>query len=470
LRKTEDRGASSERRRGAQKKYDIVVVGSGSGGALVQSALGGGATVALIDEGPAGGTCLNTGCIPSKMLIAAADRVMDIREAGRFGIAATVEEVDYAGLVSGVRAHVREQRKRIAEGLSRFVGLDYYPERGEFIDEGTIEVGGNVVRGETTFLASGARPLVPDIPGLAETGYLTSETLLALERAPKSLIIIGGGYIAAEYGHFFAAMGTDVTILQRGERLVPQEEPEVSRLLEECLGERMKVRTGTEVVAAGRSPTGCFVAAEQGDSKETVTLEAERILVAAGRRSNADLLRAERGGIKTDPRGFIEVDEYLQTSQPHVWAIGDANGKAMFTHAANAQAEAVWHNAMHGKTTPMDHGIVPHAVFTRPQIASVGLTEAQARGRYDCVVGTTRYDETAKGLALRENKAFAKAIVERGTYRILGFHIIGPDASVLIQEVSNAMANGGGLETIFRGYHIHPALSELVTWTLGALE
>jgi mycothione reductase len=463
-------GSSNKGRRTGAKTYDIVVVGSGSGGAIVQKALGGGAKVALVDKGPAGGTCLNSGCIPSKMLIAAADRVMDIEEAGRFGIAAKVERIDFASLVGGVRDHVAKERDRIAAELARLTGLDYYPARGEFVDGDTIDAGGTLIRGETVFLASGSRPLIPDIPGLEEAGYLTNESLLALDTAPQSLAIIGGGYIAAEYGHFFSAMGTEVTIVQRGDRLVPREEPEISKVLEEALGARMKILTRTAVVEAGRTRDGCFVAGQPAGGGERVKIEAERILVAAGRRSNADLLRVDRAGIKTDARGFIEVDKYLETSRPRVWAIGDANGKAMFTHAANAQAEAVWHNAMHEKTSPMDHGIVPHAVFSRPQIASIGLTEARARERHDVLVGTARYDQTAKGLALRERQGFATAIVERTTFRLLGFHIVGPGASVLIQEVSNAMANGEAVDSIIRGYHIHPALSELVTWTLGALE
>lgn len=449
--------------------YDVVVIGSGSGMLAVEKAMEAGMRVALVDNGPAGGTCLNLGCIPSKMMIAAADRVMEIQEADRFGISAEISGIDFQKIMRQMKEAVIPDHQRIHQSLKSGDGPDYYEGLARFTDDRTLEVNGRTVKGKTIFIASGSRPKIPDIAGLGTVDYLTSETVLDLEACPESLAIIGGGYIAAEYGHFFSAMGAEVSILQNRQRLVPTEEPEISDLLAGELAKRMQIRLGVGVDRLEPAGGGVRIVYTHRESGEQKHMEAGRVLVAAGRRSNADRLSPAKTGVETDEEGFIKVDPYLQTTRQGIWAFGDANGRHMFTHVANAEAAAAWANAMEGKNEAFDYHAAPRAVFTHPPIASVGFNEEAARKKHEVLTGTALYNECANGMALREDRGFAKVIVDRQNLDLLGFHIIGPSAPILIQEVVNAMAGGGGPGMLVSGMHIHPALSELVLRTFANL-
>jgi mycothione reductase len=452
------------------KEYDVVVVGAGDVGlGIVFKALADNMQVALIEKGDVGGTCVNVGCVPSKTLIYAADRVMEIREAGKLGITAGIKEIDFNAVMERMRAAVTFGRNSIREAIESSDNLDFYGGEGHFVDDYTLETGGETLRGKKIFIASGTRPFIPPIKGLDGLEYLTNESLLKLEKKPESVIIIGGGYIGVEYAHFFEAMGSKVTIVERGPALVIHEEPEISDLLKKELQGRMKVLTDTEVVEVkgGRGRYAVVVRSGGGDGEE---LEGEELLVAVGRRSNADLLEVQKTGVETDKSNFIKVNDYLETSRENIWALGDAIGRQMFTHSGDKEAEVAWHNAMHKEKIKMDFINVPHAVFTHPQIASVGLTEEEA-GREDTVlVGRAKYSDTVKGTAMVERESFAKAVVEKETGRILGFHIIGPYAPMLIQEVVNAMINDNDVSYITGSMHIFPSLSGLITETLDNLE
>jgi dihydrolipoamide dehydrogenase len=443
------------------KKYDVIVVGSGSGAIVAERALASGLKVALIEKGPVGGTCLNVGCIPSKMLVYPADVVAAIQNAKKLGITAEIKDIDFHTIMERMRTVVREGHDDMKRGVEHTKNLDFYQDEAFFTDDYTLQVKGDELRGKKIFIASGARPVIPPVDGIDQIAYLTNETVLQLTEKPESLLIIGGGYIAAEYGHFFAAMGTAVTIVQRGPRLVPNEEPEISDVLKEEMKTRMSIYINTEVVKVKQGDRYTVVGRDTktGEEKE---VQAEQIMVAAGRKSNADVLKVEATGVKTDARGYITVDEYLQTTKEGIWAFGDATGKQMFRHMANKEADIVWHNSTHKEKIPVDYSAVPHAVFTWPQIASVGLTEEQAKPQYKILVGKAPYSSVAKGMAMMEDTGFAKAIVDKKTWRILGFHIIGPYAPILIQEVTNAMAAGGNIHLLAEGIHIHPALTELV--------
>ncbi|MBU7013735.1 MAG: dihydrolipoyl dehydrogenase [Theionarchaea archaeon] len=450
------------------EEYDVVVIGSGSGATIASRALSEGMTVALVDRGPLGGTCLNVGCIPSKMLIYPADVVAEIQEAKRLGITAEVTHIDFTSIMGRMRDIVREDQNHMRKGIEAVKTLGFYENEAHFTDEYTLNVGGKSIKGKKMFLVSGARPLIPPVAGLDRVNYLTNESVLELTSLPDSMIIIGGGYIAAEYGHFFAPMGTRVTILQRGDRLLANEEPEISDLLKQEMSRRMHIEVNTEAVDVRKDKNYTVTGRNVGTGEET-EFSAEQLLVAAGRKSNADLLTVENTGVKTDQRGYITVNEYLETSKENIWAFGDAIGREMFRHVANREADIAWHNSMHEEKIKMDYSSVPHAVFSHPQIASVGLTEEQARKTHDILVGKARYADVAKGMAMMEDRGFAKAIVERDTWKILGFHIVGPSAPILIQEVIDAMAAGGSMGFIGQGMHIHPALPELVVTALSSL-
>jgi len=452
------------------KEYDLIVIGSGCGILIVNEALSEGLKVALVDKGPFGGTCLNLGCIPSKMLIYTADRIAEIQEARKLGVDSEIRSIDFGAIMERMRKSRRESQTQLKEEVKQLETLDFYEGEGHFVEDYTMEVNGERIRGKKVFIASGSRPLIPPIKGLDSIDYLTNETVLELRERPDSIIIIGGGYIAVEYAHFFAAMGTEVTIVEMLDRIAQSEEPEISALLEREMRKRVLIHTNTQAEEISKRKNGCVVIAKDKSTGKESEFSAQRVLVAVGRRSNADLLRVEDTGVEVDERGFIKVNEYLATSKENIFAVGDANGQQMFLHVANREAPVAWHNSVSKKKVRMDYSAVPHAVYSHPQIASVGLAEDSARKDYHISVGRAKYSDTAKGEAMMEEEGFAKAIVDHHSGRILGFHIIGPHAPMLIQEVTNAMATGGSLQGIYGGMHIHPALPELVQKTFENLE
>jgi dihydrolipoamide dehydrogenase len=453
------------------KNYDVIVIGSGAGAIISDEAASQGLKTALIDKGPlVGGTCLNWGCIPSKMLIYTADRIVEIEEAKKLGVETEIKNIDFHAIMERMRKSRQEDQVHIREGLNQSKNLDFYESEGYFVGDYLLEVNGEKLKGERIFIASGSRPFIPPIKGSEDVDYLTNESVLELKEKPDSLIIIGGGYIAVEFGHFFAAMGTKVTILEMADRLVLSEEPEISRLLKNELSKRMVVNTNALVEEVKQGERGVVVIAKDTISGERREFSAQRIMMAVGRRSNADILKVENTGVETDKRSFVKVDEYLETNRKSIYAIGDANGQQMFRHMANREAEIVAQNAFYSTNITVDYSAVPHAVYSHPQVASVGMTEAQAREGRSVLIGRMKYFDIAKGEAMMEKEGFTKVIVEKESNKILGFHIIGPYAPELIQEVVNAMTSGGGMEELSQGIHIHPSLTELVQYTLNSLE
>jgi dihydrolipoamide dehydrogenase len=454
------------------KEYDIVIIGSGAGANLIQDALQHNKTVAFVDKGPLGGTCLNVGCIPTKIIVYPADRIMEIRESKKLGVTTEIKDIDFGAIMERMRSYVKKSNDHIKKSLEKTEDFDFYFGEARFTGDYTLEVNGQAIKGKTIFIVTGARPLVPRVKGIESIEYLTNESALQLTEKPESMVIIGGGYIACEFAHFFEAMGTKVTIIQRNKRLVPEEEPEVSELLKTALSRRMTVLTATEATEVRQTGKITTITVKELGSGKQRELTAQHVLVAAGRKSNADILMVQNTGVKTDDKGYIVVDDYLETTQKNIWAFGDVIGKKMFRHSANQEAEIIWHNAVHGKKTKMNYLSVPHAVFTYPEIASVGLTEEQAvkiMGKRELLTGKALYTDVARGEAMMETEGFTKAVVHRKSGKILGYHIIGPQAAILIQEVVNAMAVDGNLWSVAKGMHIHPALSEVVLKAFGKL-
>jgi dihydrolipoamide dehydrogenase len=452
------------------KKFDVIVIGSGSGGEIVEKAFSHGFSVAWVDKGPLGGTCLNVGCIPSKMLIYPADRVVEIQEAEKLGIKAEIKEIDFSKIMEHMREPIIESHEHMKHGVHNTENFTYYKGEGNFTSDYTININNEQIQGEKIFIGSGARPLIPLIKGIQDIDYLTNNNVFDLTKKPVSISIIGGGYIAVEFAHFFAAMGSKVTVFQRSDRLINQSEPEISDLLLKQMKKRMDVLTNIDVIDFRKEGIGYNTIGKNKITGDEIKVFSEKIMIATGRKSNADLLKVENTGVETDKRGFIKVNEYLETSKKNIWAFGDAIGKYMFKHVANEEAIIAWNNAFNDKKTKMDYSAVPYAAFTNPQIAAVGLTEKQARENHKILVGKAMYSDVAKGEAMAELEGFSKAIVDRETGKILGFHIIGPYAPILIQEVVNAMALGGQIGFIGQGMHIHPALSELILRTFGNLK
>lgn len=429
--------------------------------------------VAVIDKDTPGGICLTRGCIPSKILLYPAELVRTIERSAEFGVHAKVEKIDFRRVMERMKSIVDPEISMIRNGLSYTKNIDYYPMDAEFTAAYTLKVGKETITSRLIILGTGSKPTIPPIKGLEEVGYLTSDTLLELTKLPESLAIIGGGYIAAEYGHFFASMGSKVTIVGRNPQFLHEEEPEVSVLAKKELQKHMTVLTNHEVRRADKTSAGKKrLYAFNRESGETVDLVAEEILVASGRAPNTDILHPEKARIKIDDEGFFVVDEYLETSQTNVWALGDADGKFLFKHVANYEAEVVYNNILKRKTK-VDYHAVPHAVFMHPEIASVGLREKEALEKYgkgNVLIGIHRYEETAKGEAIGAKDYFAKVIVERGTMKILGAHIIGPYASILIHEVIVLMYTPEQtMHPAINSMHIHPAMSEVVQKAFDSL-
>jgi dihydrolipoamide dehydrogenase len=443
--------------------FDVLVVGSGSGATIADAAVQTGRRVALVERDAFGGTCLNRGCIPSKMVIYAADLVCQIKQAERLDVRARIEEVDFGFIMERMRRSIAEDRRPLEEAVRRTESLTYYNTTGEFVSDYTMRVGDETVKAENIFIVSGARPLIPPIKGLEGVNYLTSANVWDLRELPKSMIIAGGGFIAAEMAHFFSAMGVDVTIISRSPRLLKNAEPEVSDTLTQALRSRMSVQTGLEVTEV-REKGGFKEVTTTDKAGTTQTFMVESLFIAAGLRSNADLLKPERTGVQLDEKGYIKVNEFYETSKPRIWAFGDAIGRAMFKHVANKEAELVWHAFSHGHKEALNYDQIPYAIFTWPQIASVGLTEEEAlrRGKR-ILIGLSNYADTAKGEAMGEEDGFVKVVVEDETYKVLGAHIVGPEAPTLIQEVIDVMnAGDGSVYPILDAMHIHPALPEVV--------
>jgi mycothione reductase len=452
------------------KNYDFIVIGNGSGGIVSSTAVSHGKKVALVDEEPPGGLCMNFGCIPTKKLTYAADRVVELQEDSKFGIEVEIKKIDFNLIMERMRKSREASREKIRKGLSGTKIMDFYPGKAYFVDEYVLEVNGEKIKGDKIVIATGTRPLIPAIKGLKNSDYLTNESLLELKEKPESIVIIGGGYTAVEFGHFLSAMGTDVTILEMTDRIISVEEPEISDLLNEKMSQRIKILTNVKVTEVSKPGKKYKVTGENEKESKKAKFTGAKILVAAGRKSNADLLKVENTGVETDENGYIKVNESMETSVKNIWALGDATGQYMFKHVANREAMLVSINSLHNHKEKMDYSAVPHAVFGYPEIASVGLTEKQAVKKYEKIlVGKAKYTEVARGNAMLEKDSFAKAIVNRENLKILGFHIIGSQASTLIQEVVNLKALDLSLENLW-GMHIHPALPELIITALNNLE
>ena len=438
---------------------------------VASAAVEAGYKVALVEGGKMGGTCINVGCVPSKMLIHPADLITGIMEAEKLGIKATITQVDFQNIMNRMHTLVEHDTSHQAAAVQATPEITWFKEHGEFISDYTMQVGAHTIKAKVIFISSGARTALPLIKGIEGIDYLTSDTVLQLQTQPKSVIIVGGGYIGMEYGHFFSAIGTKTTIIQRADRVLPEEEPEVSDLLRSQIEKRMEIFTGyeaLEVKQEGSMKTLVTRNRVDGTQRE---FTAEALMIATGRVSNADLLKPEKTGVKLDDHGFIQVNEYLETSKKHIYAFGDAIGKQMFKHSANYEAGIVWHNSTHDHKAPMDFSATPHGVFTHPQIAAVGLKEEEAKKHYKILVGRAEYRDTAMGAAMGNPEGFVKVIVEKETGKILGAHIIGPEAAILIQEITDAMVTPpGDYGPIARGMHIHPALNEVVQNAFGALQ
>lgn len=446
----------------AIREYDVLVIGSGGGTKISTPASQLGKRVAIIEKDRLGGTCLNRGCIPSKMLIHPAEVAHQIDDAGRFFIRAKGYKVDFQALVQSVSAEIDAESDSILPGYRKNQNLDYFHGTASFVAPHMVRVRDHELTAKQIYIASGSRPFVPPIPGLEAVPYMTSTEALRLEKQPRRLIVLGGGYIACELAFYFAALGTEVSMIARS-TLVRGQDHQVRDHFQECFARRLKVylHHSTQRVTHDGS---CFRLDVSAQSGKEFSLEAEALLVATGIVPNSDMLNLDAAGVATDGRGFIKVDNRLRTNVPGIWALGDVVGNYLFRHSVNHEGEYLLHTTIAQQLDEaIDYGAMPHAMFSSPQLAGVGETEEQLKKRNaDYVVGYRRYADSAMGMALRSDEGFVKLLVDRSTRRILGCHIIGHEASVLIHQVITLMQMKGSLDDLLSTIFIHPALNEIV--------
>jgi mycothione reductase len=453
------------------RHHDLVVIGTGSGNSIVDDRFAH-LDVALVEHGVFGGTCLNVGCIPTKMYVYAADVAQAVRHATRYGVDATVDKVRWTdirdrvfGRIDPISAGGREYR------VDRSPNVTVYEGHAQFVGHKQLSVArtdsADVFTAEKIVLAAGSRPVIPDVVTESGVPYETSDTVMRIDALPEHVVILGSGYIGVEFAHVFSALGARVTIVGRSSILRGQDETVCERFTE-IVHRRWDVHLGNEVTQVrGRRDD---VALELADG---TSVHGDLLLVATGRRPNGDLLDLDRTGVATHPDGRIVVDDQQRTTVGGIFALGDVSSAYQLKHVANHEAKVVAHNLLHPEAPRRsDHRFVPSAVFTDPQIATVGLTEAECRaGHLDYTAAVQEYGDVAYGWAMEDTTGFCKVIAERGSGRILGAHVMGAQASTVIQPLIQAMSFGLGAREMATGqYWIHPALPEVVENALLGLD
>ena len=453
------------------KEYELIVIGSGAGMNIVSKARNAGLKVALVENWVLGGTCLNRGCIPSKILTYPAEMIRQIQQAAAIGIHAKIESLDFELVRKRMWELVLKDRRGMEEGVAADTGLDFYHTTARFVGPYTLQVGQEQIKAPKIVLALGVRTLIPDIPGLRETGFETSESVFDLQTLPRSLIILGGGYKACEFGHFFSAFGTNVSIVGHNPRILPREEEEISDLMLVKMKEYLNVKVNQEVVSVRKGEKGKIVVLKDRATGLVQEIEADEILLTTGVQSNADMIEPQAAGIKTDPGKYIVVNEFLETNVPGIFAMGDVIGRTMFRHTANYHAQLVWINAFAKNKVKLDEHAVPHAVFGYPEVASVGVTQSEAKAKgIKVLIGTSNYNDCAKGYAMGEEGSFVKVVVDKASYQIIGVSAVGTNAAILVQAMVYLMNAGDRTYIpIARSQTIHPALSEVVVNAFGNL-
>ncbi len=442
--------------------YDLLIIGAGSGNSIIDERHDDW-NIAIIEPGDFGGTCLNRGCVPSKMFIHTADRAYMAQQNAPFGIKTKFISADW----EKIRDRVFNRIDPITEsGLNYRISLPnvtVYRSPGRFIDEKTILVDDDVITAEQIVIAAGARPSVPDVSGISEVPYLTSDEIMRVDELPSHLVIIGGGFIAVEMAHIFSAFGSQVTIIHRGDRLLREMDSDISERITEIYANRMNLFLETEVSQITHNES-FEINLSSGD-----LIVCDQLLVATGRRPNTDSLDAAAGNIVTSASGHIETDAYLQTSSKGVWAIGDITNPIQLKHLANADAKIVGHNlCTPDDLLPADRSLSPSAVFGYPPIASVGLTEKQASEQgVPFVVAVRPFADTAYGWAMEDQKSFIKVLMDPSTRLLLGAHLIGPQSPSLIQQLIQGMSLGQTVDEMAKSQlYIHPALPEVIEQAL----
>ena len=457
---------------GDDDHYDLLVLGGGMAGLPVSIRCAHkDLDVALVEDDLLGGTCLNRGCIPTKTMLRSAEIARLIDRADEFGIDVDGESrTDMDAVVERQQRVVESIRTGAYDNVESTESLDLVEGRGVFESSDEVAVDDRVLSADRIVVNTGARPAQPPIDGIEKVESLDSTSALEMSEVPDHLVVVGGGYVGCEDAQMYARFGADVTLFQRGERVLPGEEPDASQVIEDAFeSEGIDVHTGTSVDALSESDETVEVTASRNG--ETLTVDASDVLIAAGRRPNTDGIGLEKAGVETDELGFVKADEQYETTADGVWALGDVTGMPMFTHSARDDAALLYRHLVKDEEIDRTDRHVPHAVFTDPAVGRVGLTEAEAReAGHDVAIGRTEYEEQGKPKALGETEGFVKIVTDADTDEILGAHIVGEGGADLVHELVVAMELGGTASDVANAIHVHPTLSEVVNSAAGGVQ
>jgi pyruvate/2-oxoglutarate dehydrogenase complex dihydrolipoamide dehydrogenase (E3) component len=454
------------------KKYDALVIGTGqSGPSLAVRLAKEGMRTAVIERKLFGGTCVNVGCIPTKTLVASARAAYMARRAADFGVEIEgAVTVDMRRVNARKDAVVRQSSEGVANWLKNTPNLDVYQAHGRFESPRTVRVNDDLLEGDRIFVNVGARASIPDMPGLTDVDYLTNSSMMEVDFLPEHLIVVGGSYIGLEFGQMYRRFGSRVTVIQRGDRLIPRDDDDVSAVVKEILeNEGVEVRTHAECAGVARHGDGVAVSFRCNGGQDEVV--GSHLLLAVGRRPNTDDLGLDKAGIETDARGYIVVDDQLRTNIPHIWATGDVNGRGGFTHTSYNDYEIVVANLFDNDPRRVSDRITCYGLYIDPPLGRVGMTEREVRssGR-KALIGKMPMTRVGRARERSETQGFMKVLIDAQTKKILGAAILGTGGDEIVHSILDAMYADAPYTVIQRAVHIHPTVTELIPTMLGDLQ
>jgi len=442
-------------------KYDAIVIGSGqAGNPLSQSLADQNWNVALVEQGHLGGTCINTGCTPTKTMVACAQVAHYARNAGKWGVRAGEVSVDLRHIVEMKNKIVEQFRSGQQKQVDRRPNLRLYRGHAQCLDARRIRVGGEVLEGERIFINTGTRPEIPRLEGLDQVSYLTNASVMELSEVPEHLLVLGGGYIGLEFGQMFRRFGSRVTIVHNGDQILSREDADIAAELQKTL-EGEGIRFIVQARASRVEQRGGQIALTLQSPQGSEVVTASQLLLATGRRPNTDELGLKEAGVTTDARGYVKVNSRLETTVPGIWALGDVKGGPAFTHISYNDFQIVFANLIEGKNLTMDNRYVPYSVFTDPQLGRVGWTEKEARasGR-KLKIGQIPMSRVARAIERSETAGMMKLVADAETDRILGAAILATEGGELIQILGALMLAGAPYTVLKGAVYIHPTLAE----------
>jgi pyruvate/2-oxoglutarate dehydrogenase complex dihydrolipoamide dehydrogenase (E3) component len=452
--------------------FDAIVIGTGQAGpALAARLAGAGQKVAIVERHRFGGTCVNDGCTPTKTLIASAYAAHIAARAADYGVQIDGKpRVDMQRVKARKDAVVANSSQNVENWMRELKGATVFRGHARFVGKNTVKVNDEELTAKTIFIDVGGRPLVPKMPGVESVPFLTNVTMMEVDFLPEHLIVVGGSYIGLEFGQAFRRFGARVTIVEMGPRLIAREDEDVSQAVKEFLeAEGVDVRLGAECVSAQKTAAGVSIGVDCKEGEPRV--HGSHLLLAVGRVPNTDDLGLDAAGIKTDERGYIEVDEKLRTTNPDVWALGDCNGKGAFTHTAYNDFEIVADNLLANAGRKWTDRVPVYALYTDPPLGRVGMSEAEIKkNRIKAVVGKRPMSRVARAVEKGETRGFLKIHVEEGSKRILGAALLGTSGDEAVHSLIDAVYSKIPYTEFQRRVRIHPNVSELLPFVLEDLK